>query len=496
MSWQLDQSYRRHRARSALSLVVAAVALVVIGGGGSLLSAQTATFRPTPIALVGRTSTVCTVGPAEAGSSTDISAVVIRQAPGRAGTLTGTPVGQTEPTLTLTEQGQGRVLAGRTTSELLTGEGVMATASSGEVFSRGTSGAQQGLMAAPCGPPSTEHWLVGVGASSTARSELILTNPDDAQAEVDLQFFGEDGEVVVPGSPGVVVDAHASRTVSLESLVSKEGPLTVSVRASNGRVSAVARDQRSADLDPAGADWHTSAVAPTTQLVIPDVPEGDGTRELLVVNPGTSPAEVTVQVLAESGPFAPVGAETIEVRPSSTASVDLAPGLVGQSGGIRLSSNRPITASVVSASLRADGAPDFAVQSATPGLVRTGVVALATGPASDSKPGDSGAIDSELVLSNGADKETTVAIEVLSYAGVSLRTDDVLIGGRSTSTRRLNLDGPAYLVVRVTDGADVHGGVVYSQPDGVVAGLATVSLTSPDVASRAPVVVNDPAVGR
>ncbi len=496
MSWRLDQSYRRHRARSALSLLAAVVALVAIGGGGSLLAAQTATFRPAPIALVGRTSTVCTVLPAEAGSATDVSAVVIRQAPGRDGSLIGTPVGQTRPTLSLTEQGKGRVLSGRTASELLTGEGVMATASSAEVFTRGTSGVQQGLMAAPCGPPTTEHWFVGVGASSTARSELVLTNPDDAQAEVDLQFFGQNGEVVVPGSPGVVVEAHASRTISLESLVSVAGPLTVSVRASTGRVSAVARDLRSAELDPAGADWHTGAVAPTTQLVIPDVPEGTGTRELLVANPGTSPAEVKVQVLAESGPFAPAGAETIEVKPSSTATIDLAPGLAGQSGGIRLTSNRPVTGSVASTSVRPTGAPDFAVQSATPALVRTGVVALATGPGSDSSTGDSAAVDSELVLSNGADTETTVAIEVLSYDGVSLRTDDVLIGGRSTSTRRLNLDGPAYLVVRVTDGADVHGGVVYSQPDGDVAGLATVSLSSPDVASRAPIVVNDPRVGR
>jgi hypothetical protein len=200
-------------------------------------------------------------------------------------------------------------------------------------------------------------------------------------------------------------------------------------------------------------------------------------------------------VLAQTGAFEPVGAETLEVSPSSTATVDLAPGLVGQNGAVRLQSDEPVTGAVVSTLTRPGAAPDVAVQSATPPLVRTGVVALATGdgPA----PGDgTAAVDSELVLSNDAARAVTVSIEVLSHNGVSLRTDDVLIGGNSTSTRRLPLDPPAYLVVTVPDGSAVHGGVVYSQLEGPVAGLASVSLTSPDVASRAPAVVLDPTVGR
>jgi hypothetical protein len=105
-------------------------------------------------------------------------------------------------------------------------------------------------------------------------------------------------------------------------------------------------------------------------------------------------------------------------------------------------------------------------------------------------------VRSELVLSNDSDQPVTVSYQVLSYDGVTLRTDDVLIGGGSTSTRRLDLQSPAYLVAKVPSGSSVHGGVVYSEPDGAVAGLASISLTSPDVASRAPVVVLDPAVGR
>ncbi len=138
----------------------------------------------------------------------------------------------------------------------------------------------------------------------------MLTNPDAGQAEVDLRFYGRNGLVVVPGSPGLVIDGGSSRTVSLDTLVTVEGPLTVSVRASTGRVSAVALARRSVDFEPTGADWQLSAVAPARSVVIPGIPEGAGTRTLVVANPGTDRATVSVNVLGVDGAFAPAGAET------------------------------------------------------------------------------------------------------------------------------------------------------------------------------------------
>jgi hypothetical protein len=477
-------------------MLLALAAMAGIVGGGSLLRAQSATFVPTPVPVVGRTSTVCTMGPATSGSSTSVAAVVIRQAPGREGTLTGSAVGADSPSLSLTEQGKGRVLSRQTGSLFLRGEGVMATASSGEVFGSAGSGLQRGLMAAPCLAPSTSHWFVGVGAEAAARSELVLTNPDEAQAEVDLQFFGPRGEVVVPGSPGIVVPAHGTRTIALDSLADVPGPLSMSVTAVDGRVAAVTRDLRSAGPVPTGADWHTSAVAPSRRVVVPGIPDGEGPRQLLVTNPGTVRAQVRVQVLSQNGAFAPVGAATLVVQPGSTAAVDLERGLAGQYGAVRLSSDRPVTGAVLSTSSRAGARTDFAVQSASPVLLRTGVVALATGGAASADAPSAAGVQSELVLSNDSDRPASVSYQVVSYDGVALRSDDVLIGGGSTSTRRLDLQAPAYLVVSVPSGSAVHGGVVYSRPDGGVAGLATVSLTSPDVASRAPDVVLDPTVGR
>ena len=80
--------------------------------------------------------------------------------------------------------------------------------------------------------------------------------------------------------------------------------------------------------------------------------------------------------------------------------------------------------------------------------------------------------------------------------GSMLRTDDVLLGPDGTATRRLSSPAPSYVVVRVPDASSVVGHVVLTQPEGDIAGLATIPLTSPDVASRAPQTQLDPSVGR
>jgi hypothetical protein len=196
---------------------------------------------------------------------------------------------------------------------------------------------------------------------------------------------------------------------------------------------------------------------------------------------------VAVEVLGLSGPFAPAGADTVEVAPESTVTVGLEAGLAGESASIRLRSSTPVSAAVVSTSSRSNAVPDLAVQSATPALVRRGVSAVAT---------TTGSTASELVLSNGGDTDAAVTFGVLSYAGVTLRQDEILLAAGGSATRRITSPGASYVVVSVPDGSAVVGSVTLTAPEGDVAGLATIPLTSPDVASRAPRVEQDPAVAR
>lgn len=478
--------------RRIVTLAAAAISLGLIGLGGAVVNAAEPTFQASRIPLVGRTTTICTVPPAPEGETAQgpptatVTAVVSRQAPGRAGELTATPLAADKPAVTITEQGKARQLSAVAAPVVLAGVGVMATASSGAAFSVATEGVDTGLMAAPCLAPGTTHWFTGLGAAEADRTDLVLTNADDTQAQVDLRFYGPKGRVVVPGSPGLEVEANSTRTVALLSLVPVEGALGVVVQASQGRVAAVAKRTRADGLKPVGADWQVPSPPPALTQVIPGVPEDAGPRELVVTNPGTVRASVSVQVLGLQGPYAPSGAETLDVAPESSATVDLAAGLAGEAATIKLASDQPVVGAVVSSSQRSGASADLAVQSAAVPLVRTGVSALATTAAGDG----------ELVLSNIGTTDAAVSFEVLSFDGVVLKTDDVLLGPDSSATRRLTSPAPSYLVVRVPDGSSVLGGVVLTQPEGDVAGLATMPLTSPDVASRAPRTQLDPSVGR
>jgi hypothetical protein len=120
-------------------------------------------------------------------------------------------------------------------------------------------------------------------------------------------------------------------------------------------------------------------------------------------------------------------------------------------------------------------------------LTGSGVSALAT----------SNIADTELILSNAGENDAQVSFQVFSHEGVMLRTADVLLAQNTTATRRLNSPAPSYVVVKVPDGSAVVGDVVLTQPGRrEIAGLATIPLGSPDLASRAPATRPDYAAGQ
>ncbi len=479
------------RGRRVTALGIALAVVLLLLGAGTLLGAETPASRANRSPLVGRTTTICTTSTPQRGEpagKTEVSAVSIREAPDRSGLADWVDAERRSHLSSRSpSQGKGAQLSGVTSPIMISGEGVMATSSSAVIVGDATEGPEAGLKAAPCLAPATSHWFSGLGATDADRTDLILTNPDDAQAQVDLRFYGRSGRIVAPGSPGVVIRAHESRTVSLTSLVKAEGPISVAVQASEGRVTAVAKRTQSDQLKPAGVDWQIPSASPSRVVVIPGVPEDAGGRQLVVTNPNTSRATVGVQVLGFQGPYAPSGAASVDVPPESTATVSLEQGLAGEAGRRQAHQRRA-----------GDGRchlhqpawrcckPIWPSSPLQFPLIGTGVSALAT----------SNIADSELIISNSGDDDAQISFEVFSYDGVTLRTADMVLGPNSTATRRLNSPAPSYVVVKVPNGSSVYGGVVLTQPERDVAGLATIPLGSPDLASRAPATRPDYAAGQ
>ena len=472
--------------RRAIVLGAALLALLVILGGGTLLRAEAPALQASYSPQVGRTTMICTATPPLSGrAKSEVSAVALRQESDRSGSLSASRLDTKPVALKLSEPGKGAPPFQTDASIVIAADGAMATASSAVIVDDVKTGTEAGLKAAPCLAPATTHWFSGLGATDEDRTDLILSNPDDAQAQVDLRYYGRSGRIAVPGSPGVVIRGHDTRPVSLTKLQG-ESPVSVAVQASQGRVTAVAKRTQTSQIKPAGVDWQLPSTSPAKVVLIPGVPAGEGNRQLVVTNPNNSRATVDVHVLGFQGPYTPSGAGSVDVPPEGTATVNLQPGLAGEAAGIKLTSDVPVTGAVVSTSRRSGAGSDLAVQSAAAPLIGSGVSALAT----------TNLADTELIISNGGDADAQVSFEVFSYEGVTLRTADVVLAANSTATRRLNSPAPSYVVVKVPDDSSVVAGVVLTQPDRDVAGLATIPLGSPDVASRAPVTRPEYGAGR
>jgi hypothetical protein len=477
--------------RRALILGTALVAVLLLLAAGTLFGSEAPASNANRVPLVGRTTTICSDSDSsggEAARATEVAAVAIRETPHRSGSLTASTLQSKPVDLKISEQGKGARVSPRIFPILVAGEGAMATTSSAVIVGNLTEGQEAGLKAAPCLAPGTLHWFSGIGATEEDDTELILTNPDDAQAQVDLRFYGPAGRLPAPGGADRVIKAHESLPVSPRSYVQTNGPLSVAVEATEGRVTAVAKRTQTNQDKPAGVDWQIPSASPSSVAILPGIPAGDGSRQLVVTNPNNSRAVVGVQVLGFQGPYEPSGAASFDVPAESTKTVSLdgEAGLAGEAGSVKLTSNVPVTGAVISINRRRGAVMDLAVQSAGVPLVGTGVSALAT----------SNIFDGELIVSNFAEVDVPLTFEVLSYDGVRLRAGEIFLGPNSTATRRLNSNEPSYVVVKVPDGSSVVAGVVLTQRERQVAGLATIPLGSPDLASRAPATRPDYSAGR
>ena len=257
-------------------------------------------------------------------------------------------------------------------------------------------------MAVPCAPPITTGSWNGVSVGDGAT--LVFTNVDTSSAVVDVFLYGQTGPIAQPGLRDIPVASGVTQMLPISStLVTGSGatdsPISVQIRASKGRVAAVLRT-----MGTGGYDWQLPQTSPDTELLIAGIPAGEGNRSLNITNTDPSnKAVITVEIIGESGSFAPLGLETIEIAPSRAASVDITQALGGQASAVHLVSDRPVTATVVMT-----GA-DIAGISAQPALNGAAVL-----------PGVGGT----LWIANPSDETATVAMDSHDSSGV-LTTDTV-----------------------------------------------------------------------
>jgi hypothetical protein len=316
-----------------------------------------------------------------AGSTTTIPLVSVTQA----GTLSQSAVsaapspaanpGQTTPGKT-SKTTSGKTSSSKTnktsaSSDTAVGQpgGVMVSASGSMAQGLAVEQTASSLATASCGSPGTDFWFAAPGQQAASTIKLYLMNVDDQASDVNVDIVTDTGPLQGGTDTGITVPPHGLVVQSLSGLLHNSRAIGLHVRTSLGRVVAALNESTSAS-QPGG--WLAPVQPPAQRLVIPGMPASSGSRQLYVTDPGGNDAAVTLSVANSGGMYQPTGATAIDIPAGSASKIEL-PSLGGISGAAVLTSNVPVTASIVAPG-GPPGAPGALIPSA-PAIEEQGVVA-------------------------------------------------------------------------------------------------------------------------
>lgn len=206
------------------------------------------------------------------------------------------------------------------------------------------SQSRAGMMWAECRPPATAGAVI---VADPATAELVLLNPDRTDAAVNISLSGATGEIQSAGLRGIIVPAASTVRVPVSVHAPAGIPVTATYRTSQGRVQAAVRS-----LTTAPEQAVTSL--PLTEAVFATLPENPDQVRLLLHNPGSVRADVTIEMLGPRGRFAPANG-TASLGPHTTLAVDLSAAFAEESMGLVVTST-----SEVLSMLTTTGAGDIA----------------------------------------------------------------------------------------------------------------------------------------
>jgi len=119
-----------------------------------------------------------------------------------------------------------------------------------------------GLLAASCEQPAAEHWFVGGDTTVGREALMVVVNPSQVDAQIDIAAFSNGGQVKVDGLAGLSVPAGRTLIVPLASSLVNQATLTLRLTASGGAVAAWIQQRVVRGTIPGGSDF----IAPSTEL--------------------------------------------------------------------------------------------------------------------------------------------------------------------------------------------------------------------------------------
>ncbi|MBN9210053.1 MAG: large extracellular alpha-helical protein [Microbacterium sp. 71-36] len=238
-----------------------------------------------------------------------------------------------------------------------------------------------GFSASACRPPLAESWLVA-GASTTGANDLVvLGNPGDVAATVQLTVYGAQGVSAPASGAGIVVPAGGQRVIPLAGLLLGEESPVVRVVATGAPVRASLQAGLTRVLLPGGSDQAAPLAQASTSLVIPGVQvvtasAGDAGTVLRLLAPGSATsATVTITPVGSGTPAE--NPRTLDLPAGTPTSLDLS-SLAPGAYTVSIDAAQPVVGGVWSTTGFGAGA-DFAWYAPAPSFGSSGLVAVAPG---------------------------------------------------------------------------------------------------------------------
>ncbi|GAA1389394.1 DUF5719 family protein [Luteococcus peritonei] len=281
-----------------------------------------------------------------------------------------------------------------------------------------------------CQAPAQEQLVLLPDSQGTS---LLLANPGDDDARVDITLLATEGRVQAVGTSGITVPAHGQRVVPLSVQVPQQTPFAARVVASQGRVSAWGVMEGETGRDYAGS---TEA---GRNGVLGALPAAERSLVLLA-NPGEQRATARLVMYTAHGPVVPSGAERVVLEAGTSQMVDISAAQAGEQVSLGFSSDQDVAMAAV-----AQQGKDLAAGAAHPTATAGQLVSPGAGT---------------LLLSNPAEQATTVTL-----AG-GIERSVQLPGGSSVPVAlpnqpvlvRWSAEGPVQAAASWTQGGLAMGG--------------------------------------
>ena len=294
-----------------------------------------------------------------------------------------------------------------------------------------------------CSAPSISQWFVGGAADVTSKGKLILINSGLSEAIIDVEIWSESG---IRPPKVVTLKANSFVVQTLDSLDPGAKRIALHIAPRSGRVNAFLVDERGRGLKSLGGDMVNASPDPSKVVVIPAIPHMKRSGKALghtlrVIAPGDVDARISVELVSTKGSFIPFGFDDRVVKAGIVTEIPLNPQLVPSTFALKITSDRPIVASVYS-STYAQAKSDFVWSTSTAEMTEYSLAVSGLAPTLVFA-GEKISISLSILYTNKKEKKFTVTGEGIATFKVPenartinfTKVSDKTVGGSLISTQ-------------------------------------------------------------